>query len=70
MGMFRQYCECRDMQEGLWMPDHKAIVGISRIQPPKPPKAIKPPPPIKQPQPLLPFKPKPIAPALMLQKYQ
>jgi hypothetical protein len=70
MGMFRKYCECRDMQEGMWMPDHEAVVGLSRIKPPQPPKAIKPIPPIKQPQLLRPFKTKPIAPALKLQKYQ
>ena len=62
MGMFRQYCECRDLEEGLWMPDHKAVVGLSRIKPPEPPKALKPIRPIKQLQPIRPFKTKPITP--------
>jgi hypothetical protein len=66
--MFRQYCECRDMQEGLWMPDHKAIVGLSRIEPPQPPKTTKSPQAIKQPQAIRPFKAKPFAPAFTLHK--
>jgi hypothetical protein len=61
MGMFGEYCRCRDMQEeGLWMPDDAAVIGLSRMKPPQPPKPLKP---LKTamaaPQPSRPFRPKP-----------
>jgi hypothetical protein len=59
MGHFNEYCKRRELDEGLWMNDEKAIVGLSRIQPPKPVKPIKV---NARPEPHKPFKPKPINP--------
>jgi len=62
MGNFSEYCKRRELDEGLWMNDEKAIAGLSRIHPPKPMKPVKP---IKinsRPEPYKPFKTKPINP--------
>jgi hypothetical protein len=50
MMKFMQYIEMRVM-EGLWLNDKNAIVGLSKIVPPKPPKTARPttPPKIKPP---------------------
>ena len=38
---FDQYCEMR-ANEGLWLNDKNAVVGLSKIAPPKPPKTTRP----------------------------
>lgn len=39
MMKFREYIRLR---EGLWLPDERAVVGLSKIRPPKPPEPPKP----------------------------
>lgn len=61
MGTFGEYCRKRELDEGIWMNDDNAIVGLSKIRPPKPAKPIKPFQPLQN---LKPFKPKPVKPPL------
>ena len=41
------FAECYKYREGLWLNDKNAIVGLSKIAPPTPPKKVKPPTPPK-----------------------
>lgn len=36
MKKFRDYVRVRDLQEGLWLNDDKAVEGLSKVRQPKP----------------------------------
>ena len=47
MMSFSEYVKMRTANEGLWLNDKNAVVGLSRTAPPKPPKKTRPPAPAK-----------------------